>query len=108
MKIAALLTILLLSACATHPASIKPVAVEQDRFMAMSCDELAARDYQIDADLRRFVNSQKRARVGDALTWPVPVSRIFGKNKRNVREIAVLRGEQEAVTKARAAKCPAV
>lgn len=105
MKKLALLTVVLLSACATHPEDIKPALVEEGRFMAMTCDELAAAGYRVESNLGRYVNSQKRARVGDALTWPIPVSRVFGTNRRNVQEISILLGERNAIAKAKSAKC---
>jgi hypothetical protein len=71
--------------------------VDARHFAGYGCGELYAKEIAADRELRRFVSSQSNARVGDALTWPIPVSRIFGKNSRNVREISRLGGELNAI-----------
>ena len=88
---------LLLAGCATDPAAVQPRATDARMFEGYTCEELAQRKTATDAELQRYVESQERARIGDAFTWPVSTARIFGKNTRNVNMIAQLRGELQAI-----------
>jgi hypothetical protein len=100
--------VLALCGCATNPASILPTPVDYKQFMIYDCpsltDKVAATDYQ----LRRYMHSQSNARVADAIVWPVPLTRMLGKNSRNVEAIRRLGGELEALKKAQTLKCTAI
>jgi hypothetical protein len=100
-----LATALALIGCATNPTAIKPTAFDHRPLMSSDCTTLATRTAATDAELRRYVSSQGNARVADALTWPIPTSRITGKNRRNVEAIGRLSGELEALKKAHTLKC---
>jgi hypothetical protein len=102
-----LLAMLLAAGCATNPASISPAPTDHAPFMAYDCVTLTTRVDETDKELRRYISSQSNARVGDALTWPIPTSRIFGKNRRNVAAISRLSGELDALRKAQILKCGA-
>lgn len=94
-----------LAACATNPAGIRPTPTDYKPFMVYDCAALTDKVAAKDQELRRYVSSQDHARVGDALVWPIPVSRIFGKNQRNVEAISRLGGELDALRKAETLKC---
>lgn len=93
---------LALAACSTAPGRVKPASVDQAPYMVLDCAELAARAQHTGSELERYVSSQHRIRVVDAITFPIPFSRIFGKNRRNVRVIAQLRGELVAIQRSQA------
>jgi len=96
---------LVLCGCATNPTAIKPTPYDYRPLMENDCTTLDTLIAATDAELRRYLSSQQNARVGDAFTWPVPVSRMTGKNQRNVEAIGRLSGELEALKKARTLKC---
>lgn len=96
---------LLVTGCATNPASIRPVQADYQQFMIYDCASLTDKVVATDKELRRYVTSQGTARVADAITWPIPTSRIFGKNRRNVDTIGRLSGELEALREARTLQC---
>lgn len=96
---------LLVTACATNPASISSTPTDYKQFMIFDCANLTDKVAATDKELRRYVSSQGKARVADAITWPVPTSRIFGKNRRNVEAISRLGGELEALRTARTLRC---
>lgn len=97
-----------LAACATNPAAIRPTLTDYKPYMVYDCVTLSEKVSAKDTELRRFVSSQDHARVGDAIMWPIPVSRIFGKNQRNVSAISRLGGELDALRKAETLKCEGV
>jgi hypothetical protein len=101
----ALTAALALIGCATNPTAIKPTTLDHRPLMSIDCTTLATRIAATDAELRRYVSSQGNARVGDAFMWPIPVSRMTGKNRRNVEAIGRLSGELEALKKAHTLKC---
>lgn len=105
MKRITCLVALLLSACATNPAAIQPRQVDYRQYMIYDCPNLTDKVSATDRELRRYVASQSNARVSDAITWPVPLTRIFGKNRRNVETISRLGGELDALKHAQALRC---
>ena len=100
-----LIAALALTSCATNPSKIKPTVVDYHPLMFYDCATLDTRIAATDKEVRRYVSSQSNARVGDALLWPVPLSRMTGKNRRNVETIGRLSGELEALKTARTLKC---
>lgn len=98
----------LLAGCATNPAAIQSTPTDHRPYLAYDCTSLALRIATTDRELRRYVHSQSNARVADAITWPIPVSRIFRKNSRNVLAIQRLGGELDALKKAQTLKCDAL
>lgn len=99
---------LLVAACATNPALIRSTPTDYRQFMIFDCANLTDKVAATDKELRRYLTSQGTARVADAITWPIPTSRIFGKNRRNVEAIGRLGGELEALKKAQTLKCESV
>lgn len=106
--IGSVLLVLTLSACATNPAAIQPRVTDYKPFLIFDCANLTDKVSATDRELRRYMSSQSNARVSDAITWPIPLTRIFGKNRRNVEAISRLGGELEAVKKAQTLKCERV
>ncbi len=96
-----------LSACATNPASIKPTEVDPAAYSGLKCEELLPRLSATEKELSRWQSSQYNARTGDSIVL-FPISRLTGKNKRNVKEIARLTGERDALLAAAQAKCVTV
>ena len=107
MRAFVLLSVMALTACATDPTGIAPTPVDYHQYMSKSCSELQVLADATQADLTRYLSSQGHARVGDALLWPLPLSRMTGKNSRNVRAIQTLQGELEAQKTARTLRCEA-
>jgi len=108
MKIIALLTVCAcIVACATNPASIRPTPADYRQYMIYDCAALTDKVEATDKEMRRYVHSQSNARVADAIVWPVPLTRMVGKNRRNVETISRLSGELEALRKAQTLKCDA-
>jgi len=99
------LVVATLCACATNPAAIQPRATDYKPYLMYDCANLTDKVTATDRELRRYVSSQSNARVSDAITWPVPLTRIFGKNRRNVEAISRLGGELDALKKAQALRC---
>jgi hypothetical protein len=95
---------LALSACATAPDRIAPTQIDARQFAAYGCAELQDKAQATEIELQRYLTSQHKARIGDAVTWPIPMSRVLGKNDRNVRAIAQYRGELSAIETARSEK----
>jgi hypothetical protein len=105
MKAFILFAVAALAGCATNPAAIRATPTDHKPYMVYDCATLTERVAATDQELRRYVASQGNARVGDAIMWPIPISRIFGKNQRNVEAISRLGGQLDALRKAQTLKC---
>lgn len=95
----------LLTACATAPERIAPVALDYRPFLDHDCALLTDWADKTEARLKLYTLSQNHGRTVDAITWPVSTTRMFGKNRRNVEAIARLTGERDALRQAQAIKC---
>lgn len=96
---------LALAACATDPSSIQHTTTDFRPYMVNDCATLTRMCADKKAELDDVISSQGHARVGDALLWPIPLSRMDGMNGRNVRAIQLLGGEYDALTKAQTLRC---
>lgn len=103
--IGSVLLLLSLCACATNPAAIQPRATDYKPYLIYDCANLTDKVTATDKELRRYLSSQSNARVSDAITWPIPLTRMFGKNRRNVEAISRLGGELDALKKAQTLRC---
>lgn len=98
---------LALAACATDPSSIQHTATDYRPYLVNDCAALTRMCTDKKAELDDVISSQGHARVGDALMWPIPLSRMDGMNGRNVRAIQQLGGEYDALNKAQTLRCEA-
>ncbi|TGP88936.1 MULTISPECIES: hypothetical protein [unclassified Mesorhizobium] len=98
-----------LASCATPPNDIKPIAAATT-YGGLSCSELSARALSTNSKLGDLTAIQSRTASNDAtgVLWlGLPVGSMGDKNaKQRVAEIARLKGELDAIQKARVAgKC---
>lgn len=107
-RIAALLTVAVLSACASAPESIKakPSTVS---YSGRSCADLAAALKKAKAEYEVHASMQKRFASDDAfqtILIGVPAGGLMESDRRKmtVDRIATLKGETEAIEKARTTK----
>ena len=96
-RIIAIAVLMLLSACATRPGSIHASYVSHERFINLSCEELASQMAETSSELNHVAAIQDHKATNDA--WSVflvgvPVSKLTGDHE---GEIARLKGEIEAV-----------
>lgn len=105
MRTALSLSVLALAACATDPTDIRHTPTDYKPFLVHDCAALTRMCADKKAELDDVISSQGHARVGDALMWPIPLSRIDGQNGRNVKAIEALGGEYDALTKAQTLQC---
>jgi hypothetical protein len=103
MRVLIIVPALLLTACATSPASIQPKDVDHRQYLALSCDELAERIKTTDADYRDHVDGQGTQQKYDLLVFP-GFSKVTGIDGRNVKAIETLGGELLALRRAQAEK----
>lgn len=95
---------LAIAGCATSPSDIRPRETDHAPYLAMSCLESFAVVTDTDAELRDVTAAQEHARTADALILP-GLSRLTGKNGRNVDDIERLSGQLAAVQRARTLRC---
>ena len=91
---------LALSACASPPSRIAPVAVATSEYDGLSCSQLANELARVSTALEEAERRQRNAVAGDALTVflvLVPVSAMGGDSE---AEVARLKGEKIAVSNA--------
>lgn len=105
MRVALGLSALALAACATDPTDIRHTPTGYKPFLVYDCAALTKMCTDKKTELDDVVSSQGHARVGDALLWPIPLSRMDGLNGRNVKAIERLGGEYDALTKAQTLQC---
>ena len=95
---AVLVAALALSACASPPSRIAPVAVATSEYDRLSCSQLASELSRVSTGLEEAERRQRNAVAGDALTVflvLVPVSALGGDSE---AEVARLKGEKIAVS----------
>ena len=88
---------LALSACASPPSRIAPVAVATSEYNGLSCSQLANELARVSTDLEAAERRQRNAVAGDALTVflvLVPASSLAGDSE---AEVARLKGEEIAI-----------
>lgn len=102
--LSALLAAIALAGCATAPSDIRPRDTDHTPYLSLSCLELFAMVTDTDAELRDMTAAQEHARIADALVLP-GLSRLTGKNRRNVDDISRLSGQLVAVQTAQNVKC---
>lgn len=104
----ALAAALCLSACAKAPDAIQAAYVEDFRFSASSCRQLADAYTQTTESLLQASNEQSSIRQKDTagvLLVGIPVGSLA--NDDLEPRVAILKGEQEAIKRARVARrCP--
>ncbi|MCG6122059.1 MAG: hypothetical protein MEP57_05055 [Microvirga sp.] len=96
---------LALAACAKHPDSIAPSYVSEVGYQSWSCAQLGEETQRLSSALAAASTRQEQARSNDVMgviLIGLPVSSLSGDNI--APEIARLKGEQEAVRKARISK----
>ncbi len=100
-----LLTVFVLSSCASDPAAIKPVAVSNDPYMAMDCGQLQAQLARIDAEYGRAAEQHGMGSFKDPASIAFfELTMLNAMDKSAEKDIARLKGEKEAVQQARIAK----
>jgi uncharacterized lipoprotein YajG len=93
-----LATAFVLSACASPPSRIAPVAVATSEYDGLSCSQLASELARVSTALEEAERRQRNAVAGDALTVflvLVPASALAGDSE---AEVARLKGEEIAIT----------
>lgn len=96
---------LLLAGCAKSPESIAPSYISDMNYRELDCKQLAEEDRRLTQALATASAQQKNARSNDTvgvLLIGLPVSSMSGDNI--APEIARLKGEQDAVRRARLSK----
>ncbi|MCA0273798.1 MAG: hypothetical protein LCH69_17275 [Proteobacteria bacterium] len=104
-KIAFLLIIGLLGACAKAPDKIAAADLGNGAYSGHSCNQLSAENLQISQDLANLSAKQKSAAEGDA--WGVfllglPLSSMSGNDQEAL--IAVAKGKVQAIDREKARK----
>ena len=87
-----------LSACASPPSRIAPVAVATSEYDGLSCSQLASELSRVSTNLAEAERRQRNAVAGDAFTVflvLVPASALAGDSE---AEVARLKGEEIALT----------
>lgn len=96
---------LTMAGCASAPSSIKPASVSVSGYAGLSCGQLASKANALAASYKVAADKQSSTRKGDVmgvLLIGLPTASMSGKD--NSAEIARIKGEQAAVSKARTAK----
>jgi hypothetical protein len=91
-----------LAACAKKPESISASYISERNYLSYQCDELAQEDSRLAGAYAQAAQQQNNARTNDTvgvLLLGLPVSSMSGDNI--APEIARLKGEQDAVRRAR-------
>ena len=104
-RIAVVLALALVAACAKSPDSISPAYISSQQYMSWTCENLALESMRIGQALGNASAQQENARTNDivgVLLIGIPVSSLSGDNI--APEIARLKGESEAVRQATLAK----
>lgn len=99
-----------LAACATPPNNIKPIEVAPSQYAGLSCADLSLRAVSTNSKLGDLTAVQSRTASNDAygVFWiGLPVGSMGENNtKQREAEIAQMKGELDAIQKARVAgKC---
>jgi uncharacterized lipoprotein NlpE involved in copper resistance len=96
---------LTMAGCASAPSSIKPTSVSSSGYAGLSCGQLAQKANALAASYKVAADKQSSARKGDIIgvvLIGLPTSSMSGKD--NTAEVARIKGEQAAVSKAKTAK----
>jgi hypothetical protein len=108
IPLAMLATCLALSACAKPPGSIEAYAMSDEPYRALTCPEIAARSADLATRLAAATAQQQRAASNDVagvILLGLPLGSMSGQDV--ATEIAVMKGEAEALRRAALAKnCP--
>jgi hypothetical protein len=102
-------TVLLAAGCAKRPDAIAPVAINENVFSMMSCEQIAVELAAERNKLAALSAQQNQAATGDAVgvfLIGVPASSAFGGDKEG--ELAVSKGMALAMENAQRAKACAV
>lgn len=107
---AALTVTILLSACATPPNDIKATPIATNAYSGKSCSQLDAELYKQNSDLAPLLAKQQKTSDNDAagvFIIGLPVGSMGESNtKQREADIAKMKGELDAIQKARVAgKC---
>ena len=93
-----LLAVVLISGCASDPATIAPISINPAIYQGWSCNQLRQEKASQSASLEILVAQQVRAQEGDALgvfLIGLPTSSMSGNDKES--EIANARGQLAAI-----------
>ena len=96
-KLLIIASVLVLSACATRPDSIRASFVSHERFIDLPCNDLAIKLAETRANLAVLSQKQNNKANGDAagvFLLGIPFSKLTGDYE---GEIARLKGEVEAI-----------
>ena len=99
---AALCSALALSACATHPNSIKAQYVSPMMYASYSCDQLREENLRVISRVTELTATQRRRANNDTAAMAVGVilfapALIFMMNGDNADELGRLKGEYDAI-----------
>ena len=97
-RLAGLIVLACTSACASAPEKINPIAIADNEYAALSCQQLGAESQRVQTALDGASSAQRTARrmdaVGVALVG-LPAASLLGAN--HTHKIARLKGQQLAL-----------
>jgi len=105
LSVVSVASVFILSACAKSPGSIQAAYVSEIGYHGWSCRQLSGEAGRLRTALATASTQQENARTNDTIgviLIGVPVSSLSGDNI--APQIARLKGEQEAIRKARITK----
>jgi hypothetical protein len=103
----ALFAAIALGACAQSPDAIAPTPVEEARYGYLTCAEMGHEMRRLNRDLASLSTEQSTKRVNDAVGWLRLLHPAHSARTRDIRsQIALSKGELEAVDGAMARRCP--
>lgn len=96
----------LLGACAQSPETISPAPVDEARYTGLTCADIGGEMARVNQDVARLSTEQSAKRVNDAVGWGRLLHPAESTRTRDIRpEIALGRGELEALDRAMARRC---
>ena len=106
-RTAAIVATLLIGACAQAPSAIAPAQVNEAQYYGLTCRELAKADARLNPALAALYTEQSQSRTDDVigyLTTLMPLASISNGDLRY--QIALRKGEREAIGRIMARNCP--
>lgn len=102
----ALVASALVGACAASPEAIAPTPVSGVRYQSLECAQLGRELSALDEKIAVLSTKQRTRRVNDAVGWVYVLMPTASLTTADIRpQIALHKGEREAVERAMASRC---
>lgn len=103
--VVALLSILLVVSCASHPSDIPPAAVAAVTYQSLSCDQLQVELANSQNNLQAASKRQKRKRNIDGWSNALLIPGVMSLAKDSSEAVAQFKGEIQTITREISKRC---